>query len=640
MTKKASVPGLARVRATDITSPPAWALLERELMEMMEEATGPMVARHAERGGALMYADDVDDLYERFYNWGLFYSMGASESIFDLALQGWNATTRFFDESVVSRVHDNFHPQIVNEYYSLSHPGDAEWHHKGEGNMAFYDFGVADPTISENVRRARRFAAWYIGEDPDAPNYDSEHKILRSPAQTGQGPWHRATVEQTHQYLLGGRSLESISWYGIRASLHPIVKELEPDWWKKQERKEEIVGLFEKIVLNSDSSNNLGATALVTNAYLYTGDEKYKKWVLEYVDAWMERTKLNGGIMPDNVGPTGKIGENRDGQWWGGLYGWNHYQGFNIMFHGLVTAVECALLLSGDFGYLDFLRSQIELLLNNSIRKDNGQILVPLRYGTNGWDNHQYVRILEAAHLYHASMSTDDYELLVRIRDGDVERDWNKIEDTGEKNVQTQDGHQNTARFNYYDGKNPSWPEQILQSDYRQALATYEKIRTDTRDPQSITAENAHPDNPVFTKALTQVTMGAPQSVYNGGLLRATTRYFDEDRERPGLPPDVAALVDRLGPEVVGVKLVNLNPHETRKVILQAGAFGEHQFTEVRTLETGQDSPKIVPVDARYIGVDLPPSTSIRIEAGMRRFVNNPSYAFPWHKDRIPVPFQ
>jgi hypothetical protein len=27
--------------------------------------------------------------------------------------------------------------------------------------------------------------------------------------------------------------------------------------------------------------------------------------------AWMERTRRNGGILPDNVGPTGQIGEVR-----------------------------------------------------------------------------------------------------------------------------------------------------------------------------------------------------------------------------------------------------------------------------------------------------------------------------------------
>ena len=59
----------------------------------------------------------------------------------------------------------------------------------------------------------------------------------------------------------------------------------------------------------------------MTNAYLYTGDEKYKNWVLEYVGAWIERTRQNKGIIPDNVGPTGKVGGHRDGVWYGGLYG-------------------------------------------------------------------------------------------------------------------------------------------------------------------------------------------------------------------------------------------------------------------------------------------------------------------------------
>jgi hypothetical protein len=49
----------------------------------------------------------------------------------------------------------------------------------------------------------------------------------------------------------------------------------------------------------------------VTNVYLYTGDEKYKKWVLEYVDAWIVRINQNNGIIPDNVGLSVKIGEHR-----------------------------------------------------------------------------------------------------------------------------------------------------------------------------------------------------------------------------------------------------------------------------------------------------------------------------------------
>ena len=105
---------------------------------------------------------------------------------------------------------------------------------------------------------------------------------------------------------------------------------------------------FNKIICQSESANNLAATAMVTHAYLQTGDQKYKQWVLEYVDAWLARIEANGGVIPDNVGPSGVVGEFREGQWWGGFYGWNCYSGYNIMFHSIGIAAECAHLLSGD----------------------------------------------------------------------------------------------------------------------------------------------------------------------------------------------------------------------------------------------------------------------------------------------------
>ena len=117
--------------------------------------------------------------------------------------------------------------------------------------------------------------------------------------------------------------------------------------------------------------------------------------------------------------------------------------------------------------------------------------------------------------------------------------------------------------------------------------------------------------------------------MYNGGLLRATVRYYDADLKRPGLPQDIAACVDKLGPETVGVQLVNLSHSHCRRVIVQAGAFAEHQFTEVEYVADSIE--KTVAADSRYIEVTLPPSTAIGMECGLKRFVNRPSYAFPWH---------
>ena len=637
----------AEVRATQVAAPPAWALLERQLIELMSESAALLCDKYSERGGVLYFCDDVDDLYEPFHNWATLYAMGGDEFLLTRALDAWNAVTRSRDDRV-EHLRERFRPQIHNEYYNLVQPEDwvpgnrlcSEWHHQSEGNMCFYSFGYAAPTLSENVRRARRFAAMLMGEDPEAPNWDAEHKRLRSPIQSSQGPYTRANITHVQQWLHGahrGGPRPLVKPMGVRASLYPVVKELEMDWMDRPERAAEIIELFNEMVLDCDTPNNLAATALVTNAYLYTGEAKYKTWVLDYVDRWMEDSRKNDGILPDNVGPGGIIGEHRQGQWWGSLYGWNHYQGFNIMYHGMVVAAECAQLLSGDDGYMDFIRSQVEMLLANARQEENGQVLIPLRYGPDGWESYQPVRILEPAHLYHGTLAPQDYELMVRIRAGDVERDWNQIRDDGDKNVQTQDGHQNMARFNYYDGKNPQWPQCILESDYRQALRQHKAICAEDRSPQQMIEENVSPPFAVYTKALEQVMQGAPQTEYNGGLSRALVRYFDRDRSRPGLPPDVAALVDEIGADKIGVQLVNLNRSQTRRTILQPGAFGEHSFTQVGY--AAGDKKVRTPLDDKGFGVVLPPATAIRLEIGMRRFCNDPSYAFPWHGEKVPVPF-
>ena len=105
--------------------------------------------------------------------------------------------------------------------------------------------------------------------------------------------------------------------------------------------------------------------------------------------------------------------------------------------------------------------------------------------------------------------------------------------------------------------------------------------------------------------------------------------------------PDVAALIDQLEPENAGIQLFNLSTGEARDLIVQAGAFGEHHFTELRFEKEGRDGAetKVIPMDSKHFSIQLPPGTGIRLEAGMRRFANRPTYAFPWHGDKIPVPF-
>jgi hypothetical protein len=47
------------------------------------------------------------------------------------------------------------------------------------------------------------------------------------------------------------------------------------------------------------------------NAYMLRHEEKYRRWVLEYVGAWRERMAANGNLIPTSVGADGKVGEPR-----------------------------------------------------------------------------------------------------------------------------------------------------------------------------------------------------------------------------------------------------------------------------------------------------------------------------------------
>ena len=92
---------------------------------------------------------------------------------------------------------------------------------------------------------------------------------------------------------------------------------------------------------------------------------------------------------------------------------------------------------------------------------------------------------------------------------------------------------------------------------------------------------------PCVPQGLLQLTCGTPGIVYHGGLLNTRLFHFDPVAQRPGLPPNVAALVHSVRPDGVSVTLVNTDVLEGRPMIIQAGAFGEHCFTTATFGGTG-----------------------------------------------------
>lgn len=146
----------------------------------------------------------------------------------------------------------------------------------------------------------------------------------------------------------------------------------------------------------------------------------------------------------------------------------------------------------------------------------------------------------------------------------------------------------------------------------------------DDTDPETWDMHPWQQLNPVHTEAL-QLTCGGPQILYHGGLLHARLRYHDAEQRRPGLPPDVAGLVDRIAGERLWVQLVNTSPQHARRLVLQSGAFGEHRFAWARA---GSDGATM-PVEGPLLGVELAPAGALTLEIELKRFHRQPSYAQP-----------
>ena len=602
--------GLKTIEITTQALPPEWALWERHVLKQLYPAAKEFVDKYTRPDGTLIWRDEwpgmdgSDDGYESFYNFPLYYALGGPEEIHDLSRKLWDAVTRQFTQ----------YGQIHNEF-----DAHYDWMHHGESYTYFYLFGLCDPTVKKDRERALRFAGLYLGEDPEAANYDPQRKLIRSPINGSRGPHFVNTAEDwvTHRPILANYPLPFDDIPNVRSS----------DAWNDDEKFPFILQTMNQRMMRGDVPLNLTATSLILNAYMYTGDEKYKKWIEEYVSAWMQRVRDNDGILPDNVGLSGKIGENMQGKWWGGYYGWRWPHGLFNQLESTVIGASNARLVTGDQRFLELPRSVLKLVESHA-KEEDGRVLVPHRHGDDGWYDYRPLNPKYPIHLWYISKDERDWQRVKQLSDPST---WATLQYRKGKG----DSENNTAWLGFLAGKNPDYPLQILQATYGETLRRLKMIRADQTTPDEQDVHHWQRLNPVVLEGLVQLMLGSPNHIYHGGLLHCSVRYFDPEHKRPGIPPDVAALVDKITPQGISLQLVNLHPTESRDVIIQAGAFGEHEFTTVR--QVVHDPHQFHTIDRKCFQVRLAPGAVGRLELGLNRFANRPSYAFPWHAAKIPV---
>ena len=157
--------------------PPQWAILERSLIDLMNGSVDPVMERYVRPDGSVLWPtsedfssiDGLDNTYESFHNWPLFYLLGGGDHILEYSHRTWEGITRQFARYDTG----HGHPMVVKEYEQ-----GYDWMHQGEGYLFFYLLCMADPTNEKKLERAERYAGFYLNEDPEALNYDTKKRLI------------------------------------------------------------------------------------------------------------------------------------------------------------------------------------------------------------------------------------------------------------------------------------------------------------------------------------------------------------------------------------------------------------------------------------------------------------------------------
>lgn len=551
--------------------PPAWALAERALLKAYADAAAEFVAKYVDDRGHFRCIerwggnDGPDDAMETFNAWTLLYALGAPESLMQQYRRIWEGHLAQFTAAKAPSVEMAKDGMYYKEFVT-----SFDWEHTGEGLAAFHFYALGAPGDARYIQRVRRFAGLYMNEDPGAPNYDPRAKIIRSLHNGSRGP--KLTLASVFDW--GGEAVAGV-----------------PERHDRYRAASNIRG---------DHPLNLGACSLGFNAFALTGERKYRDWVLEYAGAWRDRILANNGNIPTNIGLDGTIGGEWGGKWYGGTFGWNFdpaVSGRNYYMRGARTGLGEAFLLTGDPTYLEPLRRQIANLYAAK-REQNGQILLPQKHGDNGWYGYtanQYFEVQRDIYLW--LMNPADREHL---------------------------GNDPWLRF--LDGRDADYPMRALQADFERLRRRVELMRQDASTPDTRPSDGAQGFSPLATATLVNLMLGGNDPGTSGNVLHSRIRYFDPVRRRAGLPEDVAALVTKLQPDSAVLTLVNTNPVQSRDVVVQAGAFAEHQFSAV---EIGG---KRSAVEGTHFTVRLAPGAGDSVTISMRRYANAPSASFPWDR--------
>ena len=268
--------------------------------------------------------------------------------------------------------------------------------------------------------------------------------------------------------------------------------------------------------------------------------------------------------------------------------------------------------------------------VNSHFKVVKGEKVYPTMYGDEGWYKYTPKKYeVGALELYYFLMEREDLKRLSI-----------------------------TGWLGFLEGTDPDYPERELQKDLdvlSRQMATMEK---DATSPDTRLADDSMKFNPARVGTLIHLMLGALHHIahetqfigtptqdmqdyirhgkihakrtgHRGSLLHSRLRYFDPQKRRSGIPEDVAALVTKLSATETVVTLVNIDQVNPRSVIVQGGAYGEHQFLEVDL------NGEVTPINHPFFQVGLAPGAGTKLTLRMKLFSNLPALAQPWNRESM-----
>jgi hypothetical protein len=281
---------------------PAWATLERRLLAENVPACREFYDKYYDARGyvqcvpALGRERRPDDAFENFNRWPELHALGADDVIRERYLTAFEGMTRQYSDAKTTDVPAGRDGMYVKEFSAQS-----DWMHHGEGLQLFNRMSLSAPTLPAYRERARRFAGFYMGEDPQAPNYDPDKKLIRSMINGSRGPLLRRRRRSTGSAIRSTRPASSRCTARARTAVPRALQGVHRRRRRPLPQPRRDDAADERVP--RDRRGEVSPLARRLHGRV------------------AGRMQANGGVIPSFVDLDGRVG-GAEGRWWNNAYGW------------------------------------------------------------------------------------------------------------------------------------------------------------------------------------------------------------------------------------------------------------------------------------------------------------------------------